>query len=116
MLFRSILGDEAYNISVIIVLQIFTDYCSRNSAFAPFSSIGSVLAETQDNLLKVICDAMEENMGQVYTLAKSCHDENDVHPYIMRNAKPNVFSFLHLTYQSLVHDYVLSFYSFVYLN
>jgi hypothetical protein len=92
--------------------QVFTEVATRNEGFGEFGAIGSLHVKVQDYFLALLWDAIEENMAHVSSALAVYHPETTdetIRPYMMKTEYPNIFSFFHLTFQSLHHDFVSPF-------
>jgi hypothetical protein len=98
-------------LGALFASQVFTEVATRNEGFGEFGTIGSLHVKVQDYFL-ALWDAIEENMPHFSSALSVYHPgitDETTRPYMMKTKYPNIFSFIHLTFQSLQHDFVSLF-------
>lgn len=98
-------------LGALFVSQIFTEVTNRNEGFGEFGQIG---VEVQDYFLALVWKAIEDNLSDFSLALATCHPgitAEAIRPYMMKTDHTNIFSFFHLTFQSLRHDFVPPFQS-----
>ena len=99
-------------LGILFVSQVFAEVASRNKGFGEFGSVGSLHSKVQDYFLDILWDAIKGRMSDLSSALAAYHPgitAETIHPYMMKTAYPNIFSFPHLTFQSLRHDFVFPF-------
>lgn len=103
---------DKFCLGILFASQIFTEVTIRNKGFGEFGAIGSFHVKIQDYFLAILWDAIKDNMSDVSSALAAYHPgitAETIRPYMMRTDNPNIFSFFHLTFQSLHHDFVSPF-------
>jgi len=101
-------------LGALFASQVFIEVATRNVGFGEFGAIGSFHGKAQDYFLTLLWDAIEENMSDFSSALAAHHPgiaDETIRPYMMKTYYPNIFSFFHLTFQSLHHDFVYPFHS-----
>ena len=99
-------------LGTLFASQVFIEVTTRNAGFGEFGAIGSLHGKAQDYFLALLCHAIEENMYDFSSALAAHHPgitDETIRPYMMKTDYPNIFSFFHLTFQSLHHDFVYPF-------
>lgn len=99
-------------LGALFASQIFIEVTNRNEGFGEFGQIGSFHVKVQDYFLALLWKAIEDNLSDVSLALTTCHPgitAETIRPYMMKIDYPNIFSFYHLTFQSLRHDFVSPF-------
>lgn len=103
---------DRHCLGALFASQVFTEVATRNESFGEFGAIGSLHVKVQDYFLALLWDAIEENMPHFSSALAVYHPgitDETIRPYMMKTEYPNIFSFFHLTFQSLHHDFVYPF-------
>jgi hypothetical protein len=99
---------ERLSLGTMIVSQLLSEVATRNDGFGEFGAIGSMHEKCQKYFLDRLWEAVDSNLGEFATAVDSYYPNitEDIRPYMTKSATPNIFSFPHLVYQSLVYDFV----------
>src|ERR1700738_2864482 len=100
---------ERFIFGILVISRFFADVIFRNDGFGVFGAVGSFHTKAQDYFLDLIWKKMEENLDEVCEAINTYHSDitlDNVRPYMLKSAPPNVFSFFHLAFQSIQKDCV----------
>jgi hypothetical protein len=106
------LKKERLTVGILLVSLVFGEVVSRNDGFGEFAAVGSLHKKAQDYFLEVLWKAIEENFVEACGAIQARHPgikADNMNPYMTKAGAPNVFSFFHLSYQSISADFVHPF-------
>lgn len=99
-------------LDILFMSQMFAEIITHNKDFGEFGAIDSLHNKMQDYFLDILWDAIKDKMSDFASALAAYHPgitAETIRPYMMKINYPNIFSFLHLTFQSLRHDFVFPF-------
>lgn len=126
--------SERIAFGIMLISRFFADVVSRSDGFGVFGAVGSCHQKTQSYFLDLIWNALTQHLGDVYEAVAAYHpglsfdqgktkylspapephrsdrrmesQANYLLPYMLNAQPPNVFSFFHLSFQSIKRDFV----------
>jgi hypothetical protein len=106
--------EDKLTFGVMVVSQLLSEVATRNSGFGEFGAIGSLHKEGQRYFMDLVWKGVQGHLSEFISALKSYHPgvtRDTIRPFVTKSAHPNIFSFMHLAFQSINHDFVSPFYS-----
>jgi len=103
---------ERMTFGILVVDTIFVEVAKRNAGFGEFGAIGSYHFKSQQYFLNLIWHELERHFENFAATIRTAHpgvNGESIRPFMTNSGGPNIFSFFHLVFQSLQHDFVYPF-------
>jgi hypothetical protein len=103
---------ERFTFGILMIWRFFANVVTRSDGFGVVGAVGSFHTKAQGYFLQLIWNALSEHLEDVYEAIAVYHPDvrtDNIRPYMLKSATPNVFAFFHLSFQSIKQDFVHPF-------